>query len=155
MFWKMSRHLAAAMFAAAGLTAAAQAQTPVYVNQSSSPVYWGSTGVQAVMILRYDNSASVPLTVTNLQISDDAGNNITAALYNCGNPVKSGDNFVGHQLMPGQDCFLTANAGPNSILGMATLSDATGSATNIQTYVRTMLEIRDGNGNVLSHVEIH
>lgn len=158
MFSSFSRRLAlsaAALAASVGCASAA----PAYVNQASSDVYWGSTGAGAVMILRYDNSASstLPVTVTNLQIADASGNNITTALYNCGTIVKSGDTFVGHQILPGQDCYLATPRGSNgtSIHGTATLVDSTGNTANVSAYIRTMLEIRDASGNVLTHVEVH
>lgn len=154
MFSTISRRLALAAAGMSILGGAASAAGPAYVNQSSSPVYWGTTGTTAVMILRYDNSATLPLNVTNLQIGDLNGNNLTQALYNCGSIIKQGDTFVGHQLTPGEDCYLTAPNTGADVIGTATLTDGTASNANVSMYVRTSIEIRDANGTVLSHVEV-
>ncbi len=141
MFSKFTSRLAAAAFAVCAGTAAAHASGPVYVNQASSPVFWGANGDHAVMLLRYDNSAKIPLMVSNINVVDLNGANIIVGLYNCGTPVKQGDTFVGFSVMPGQNCYLRAQRTGASVAGRVTLTDSTGAARNIDTFVRTMLEI--------------
>ncbi len=145
----------AALAVTFGAAAAQAAGTPATLALQSTPVYWGTAGTHAVLVLQYDKGATIPLIVKQVLVSAVQNNTQTVTLDNCGTPAVSGGSVVGYSLQPGQHCFVElqrTNGG--SFTGQAMITDGTRSSVNMRNNVRAMIEVRDASENVLTHVEL-
>lgn len=126
------------------------------LQQTSSSVWWSAAGDHADLVVAYDSRATVPLTVKVAYVLDAGGYGVSQVSETCGTGVKTGDAITSYTLRPGQYCWIRAFRGSqqDEIVGKAILGDATASNTNIQQFVRSSLEVRDGSDNVLTHVEV-
>ena len=89
-------------------------------------------------------------------ILDVAGAGTTQLIDQCSNatPYKQGDTVVGYTVNPGGWCWYRVPPTGDFIAAHAMLMDSTANNTNINEFVRGSLEVRDGNNNVLTHVEV-
>jgi hypothetical protein len=108
-------------------------------------------------VLQYAPNGTGKLTISTFLVAAVGGAGVQQQLNSCGTPIKHGDTIVAHALNPGDFCFLRAlHAGvTGSVYGRVVLSDTNKNLQNISTAVRVSLETRDGNDNVLTHVEVH
>jgi hypothetical protein len=149
MFARFLKATAAAALALATVPFAAQAAT-VYVVQSSSPVYWSANGARADLVMRYNQNATVPLTINSASFIDLGTGVVAAQVQHCGTQLTP----TSYQLAPGDFCWLDITRSTYEIVGRLLMSDATGAATNINQFVRASLVITDQGSNVLTHVEL-
>jgi hypothetical protein len=152
----MLRKTILSFLAAAAMFAGVSAQATT-ISLGTDPASWGTAGQTADFQIYYDSKATGTLTITVPNVVDITGNNVSEAYMNgCGTPVRQGDGaIVGYTMSPGSWCWIRAYRTSDAVQGVVTVTDTTKAATNIGQHVRGSVEISDGNGNVLSHSQLH
>ena len=123
--------------------------SPLVIQESSS-VYSASESYFD-LVLHYSSEATVPLTIQNLLVEDISGAGVSQLTESCPGFNKA---TMTYTLQPGQYCWVRAYPTGAGVAGKAELSDSTRSAANINSFVRTSLEVRDANNNTLVHEEL-
>ncbi len=90
-------------------------------------------------------------------MDDITGNPISEVYMNgCGTPMRQSDGaIVGYTMQPGSWCWIRGFRTPDAVAGQVTVVDTTKNTNNILQHVRGSVEIDDGNGNVLTHANLH
>jgi hypothetical protein len=146
------RNVIAKSFVAAAVTfsVAGAAQAAAVVQESSSAYQPNTSYID--IVLHYSSEATVPLTVQNLLVEDVTGAGVGQQTQSCPGFNKAVNTYT---LQPGQFCWVRAFPTGDGLAGKAELSDSTANANNINKFVRTSMELRDGNNNTILHVELH
>jgi hypothetical protein len=137
--------------AAAVMCGAAQAHAEVFASLQTSPMWWGTAGTHADLLLSYDSSAKSPLTLLGAYEQGIDKSAVSQGLAACGTGQPNGTVTI----QPGGYCVIRGFRSSGAIIARVVATDGSNATANFAPFIHAGLEIRDANDNTLQRAELH
>jgi hypothetical protein len=137
--------------AVAGVTlGAVQAHAQAMANESTSPMWWGTAGNHADLLVSYDSAAKSPLVVWGAYEQGIDKSAVSQGLVYCGTAQPNGSTVI----QPGGYCVIRGFRTGGAIIARFVATDNSNNTANFQPYIHAALEMRDANDNTLQRAEL-
>lgn len=139
---------AAAVFGAALALGATQARAQAFTAMDTTPMWWGSAGDHADLMLYYDSAAQTPLTIVGYHFQGIDKAAVSQSGGPCGVVTSKG-----YVIQPGGYWFVRGYRSSGAIVGHVIATDCSNTTANILQFMHAAVEIRDANDSTLQRAD--